>query len=301
MKPSASSTAETANNQPNPSSLSLKSIFMRFRWRISLTLSLVVVETLLALLYPLFIGWAINDLLSDSFRGIYLLVGLGILSVSMGSLRRFYDTRIYAKIYQTITPEMVANEKARGQSTSTITARSSLLTEFVEFLENAMPEVITSFIGLAGVLIIISTLNSKVFFACLALLGLVALIYLVIGNKNYQLNAGYNNELEKQVEAIKHPDITQARVHFKRLMHWNIRLSDLETVTYFIIWLGIIALFVYTPIAAIKHGMTDYGLIVALLMYVFDYIEKTSTLPLYVQQVIRLREISHRLNQKTIT
>ena len=279
------------------SRLSLKSILLRFKWRISFTLSLVVIETLLGLLYPLFIGWAINDLLNNSFNGIYLLAGLGISSVVIGSVRRFYDTRIYAGIYQTITPEMVANEKARKQSTSTIAARSSLLTEFVEFFENVLPEVITSFIGLVGLLMIIIALNVEVFFACLALLGLVILIYLLTGNRNYQLNAGYNTELENQVEAINHPDISHAKEHFRCLMRWNIRLSDLETLNYFIIWISVVALFVYTPIAAIDGDIVDYGIIVALLMYVFDYIEKISTLPLYVQQVIRLKEISNRISR----
>lgn len=261
-----------------------------------MTLSLVILETLLELLYPLFIGWAINDLLSDSFDGIYLLTGLGVISVLLGSVRRFYDTRIYAHIYQTVTPEMVVHEKARNQSVSTIAARSSLLTEFVEFFENALPEVIASVIGIAGVLIIIGMLNLHVFLASLALLGLVVLIYLTIGNLNYRLNAGYNTELENQVSAIKKPDIKLVHAHFRRLMRWNIKLSDLETGTYFILWIGVVALFVYTPIAAIHGGIVDYGLIVALLMYVFDFIEKVAVSPLYVQQVIRLKEIANRIS-----
>lgn len=297
MAQSTPDIAASSSSQPKNTTLSLTTIFLRFKWRISLTLSLVIVETLLQLLYPLFIGWAINDLLNGSLHGIYLLVGLGGLSVLIGSARRFYDTRIYARIYQTITPEMVARERARNQSVSVIAARSSLLTELVEFFENALPEVITAVVGLAGVLIIISVLNVNVFLACLILLVLVAAIYSVTGKLNYRLNAGYNSELEKQVDAIKQPDMHQVHAHFKRLMQWNIKLSDLETGTYFILWLGIIALFVYTPITAIDGGILDYGLLVALLMYVFDFIEKVATLPLYVQQLIRLNEIAHRISR----
>ncbi len=289
--------AASTTSAPKNSTLSLGTIFFRFKWRISLTLSLVILETLLELLYPLFIGWAINDLLNESFNGIYLLVSLGMLSVLTGSARRFYDTRIYAHIYQTITPEMVAREKVKCQSVSTIAARSNLLTELVEFFENALPEVITSVFGLAGVLIIISALNVNIFLACLALLVLLALIYAAIGNLNYRLNAGYNSELEYQVEAIKQADASHVRAHFKRLMQWNIKLSDLETGTYFVLWIGIIAVFVYTPITAIESGIIDYGLLFALLMYVFDFIEKVATLPLYVQQVIRLKEIANRISQ----
>ncbi|WP_445366055.1 ABC transporter six-transmembrane domain-containing protein [Microbulbifer sp. ANSA001] len=274
---------------------SLLSIFTRFKWRVSLTLSLVVIETLLELLFPLAIGWAINSLLEQSYDGIYLLAILGTISVLMGSARRFYDTRIYAHIYQVVTSEMVAREKTKRQSVSTITARSSLLTEIVEFFENSLPEVITVSIGMVGLLIIISAINLNVFLACLAILALIILIYCVIGNTNYQLNESYNNELEYQVDALKQPNVEHAKAHFRRLMRWNIELSDLETCTYFILWTGIIALFVYAPIAAIDEGLVNYGLIVALLMYVFDFIGKVSALPLYVQQVIRLKEISNRI------
>lgn len=275
--------------------VSLKSIFLRFRWRISLTFSLVIMETLLELLFPLFIGWAINDLLNDQMNGVYLLASLGIATILVGGLRRFYDTRIYAGIYRHITRDMVIREQARGQSVSVITARSRLLTEFVEFLENAMPDVVGSVVGMFGVLVILVSLNLNVFFACLALLVFVAVIYTLTGNLNFSFNAGYNSELESQVDAISAGSMVSINAHFARLMRWNIKLSDLETVNYILIWLAIIALFVYTPIAAVGGGETNYGLIFALLMYVYDFIERTATLPLYIQQIIRLKEISHRL------
>lgn len=292
------STAALASEEKGRStSLSLKSIFIRFKWRITFTLSLVTIETLLELLFPLFIGWAINDLLNDTYDGIYLLLGLGVIVVIMGSARRFYDTRIYAHIYQTITPEMVLSEKSKNITTSTISARSNLLTEFVEFFENSMPQVITAVIGLVGVLIIIGSLSFNVFLASLGLLALVVLIYLVTGKLNYRLNAGYNSELEKQVAAIEQSDTKHLNLHFRSLMAWNIKLSDLETSNYFFIWIGVVALLVYAPISAIEQGAINYGLVFSLLMYVFDYIEKVATFPLYVQQVIRLKEISNRLSR----
>lgn len=278
-------------------SMSLKNLLFRFKWRISLTFTLVLLETLLDLLYPLFIGWTINDLLNDQMRGVYFLTVLGITSLIVGSARRFYDTRIYAGIYQIVSCEMVVREQAKGQSVSTITARARLLTEFVEFLENSMPDVVGSVVGLAGVLIIIMSLNVNVFLACLALLALIGLIYTFTGRFNYSFNAGYNAELERQVDAIAQVGVSGVNAHFSKLMRWNIKLSDLETGNYFFIWSGVIALFVYTPITVIGEGETNYGLIFSLLMYVFDYIEKTATLPLYVQQLIRLKEISARLSR----
>ena len=288
----------TGSKQPSSNdSLSIKSLFKRFKWRVSFTLTLVVGETLLELLYPLFIGWAINDLLRDSFDGLIYLGVLGVTTTLIGTARRFYDTRIYASMYQTIAPELVEKEQSRNSSTSTIAARTNLLNEFVEFFENSIPAVVTSLLGLVGVLVIICTLNLKVFFACLALISLVTLIYMITGKLNYKLNAAYNSELERRVDAIESTNPRVINSHFKSLMKWNIKLSDLETGNFFFIWIGIIVLFIYTPIAAIDSSTTNYGLIFSLLMYVFDFIEKVATLPLFVQQIIRLKEIANRLRE----
>lgn len=276
--------------------ITLTSIFTRFKWRISFTFSLVVIESLLEILFPLLIGNAINDLLDNKMEGVYYLLGVGGITLIVGSARRLYDTRIYSTIYEKFAVELVQREFNKNSSTSKISARSDLMTEFVEFLENSMPAVIDAIIGLAGIVIIIASLNLNVFWACMGLLLLVTLVYVITGELNFRLNTGFNDRLEKQVQAIESRNIALIGNHFKRLMRWNIRLSDLETANYFIIWVGVIALLAYTPVTVIESGVAKYGLVFAILMYVFDYIEKLVTMPLFIQQLIRLREISIRFN-----
>ncbi|MBV6653838.1 MAG: hypothetical protein KI786_08790 [Mameliella sp.] len=43
--------------------MTLRNIFSRFRLRMSLTFLLILLEGMLAILFPLFIGYAINDAL----------------------------------------------------------------------------------------------------------------------------------------------------------------------------------------------------------------------------------------------
>ncbi len=275
--------------------ISLKNLIIRFKWRISFTFSLVVLESLLHILYPLLIGYAINDLLEKEYRGIIHLAVLGSLSLIIGTARRFYDTRIYSGIYCHIAPEMVESEYQKDSSVSKISARSSLLTEFVEFLENSMPQVIGAIISLVGIVTIIASLNLKVFFACISLLVLIFTIYALTGKLNFNLNAKYNAQLETQVEALGSKDIDIVKTYFNTLMKWNIKLSDLETVNYLIIWIGVIALFIFTPITIISSGVLKYGLVFSALMYVFEYIDIVISCPLYIQQLIRLKEITNRL------
>ena len=278
-----------------PTNVTFLGLFRRFKKKISLTLLLVMAESILDLFFPLFIGFAINGLLEQSYIGVLALAILGVLALLVGSGRRFYDTQTYAAVYTTISTEMVAREQDKNSTVSTISARASLLTEFVEFLENSLPMIVTSLIGLFGILIIIFSLNSPVFVACIGLLLLVVVVYLLSGKWNFRYNKQYNDELEKQVTALSTQDIGVIENHFKMVMRWNIKLSNLETINYIVIWLGIISLLVYAPIVVVTGGITNYGLVFSILMYVFQYVESVVSLPYFIQQIIRLQEISQRL------
>ena len=275
--------------------MTLRQLIARFRWRVGATVTLVLVEAGIELLFPLFIGIAINDLLEDSSRGVVMLAGLGVAALAVGSARRFFDTRAYTGIYEAIATELVSREQRRGTETSKIAARTTLAGEFVEFLEDSMPEIVTASIGTVGMLVIIAGLDLSVFFACLGLLVLLVVTYWVSATRNLALNRGYNDELERQVTTIdsRQPDAIGG--HFRALMRWNRQLSDLETVNYAMIWLGVIALLVYAPIEVIQAGETEYGFAFSTILYVFQFVEAMVALPLFIQQLIRLREISGRL------
>ncbi len=275
--------------------VSIPTLVSRFKGKVFFTLGLVMAESILGLFFPLFIGFAINDLLDDSLEGTFLLAGLGIASLIVGSGRRFFDTRAYSAIYVKISSEMVAKEQARESSLSKISARASLLTEFIEFLENSLPMIVESIIGVLGVLVIIFILNLTVFWACVVLLLLMAAIYLLSGKRNYRLNESYNNEIENQVAVLTGRNMDNIRKHFKAIAYWNTKLSDLETWNFFALWFGIIAVLAITPMVVITSGVINYGKVFSLLMYVFQYAESLVALPYFIQQTIRLREISARL------
>lgn len=279
------------------SEITITVLVIRFKWKVLGTIVLVFFESVCGVLIPLFIGLAINDLLKGSFRGLIHLVVLGLLFVAASSIRRYYDTRTYSRIYQIITPEMVEKEQNKDSSISKIIARTNLLSEIAEFLEWSMPAVVGATIYLIATLIIIANLNLNVFYGSLLLLLLVISVYLITGKINFKLNESYNNQLEKEVDALETKDHYIIKSYFKTLMEWNVKLADLETSNYLIVMLGMAALIVYTPIAVIKGGDEYYGLVFSAVLYVFEYIGALIELPDHIQQIIRLNEISIRLSE----
>jgi ABC-type multidrug transport system fused ATPase/permease subunit len=277
--------------------VTLKTLVVRFKWQILLTNLMVFLESILGVLIPLFIGLAINDLLDQSLRGVIYLIAVSFLSVAVGSIRRVYDTRTYSRIYQIVAPEMVENEQKNGSSVSKIIARTSLLDEIVQFLEWSVPAVVGAAVYLIATLVIIAGLNRNVFFASLLALLLTFIVYVTTGKINFKLNENYNDQLEKEVNALESRDHSFIRNYYKTLMQWNIKLADLGTFNYLIVMLGTTALLVYTPVAVIKGGVDYYGLVFSAVLYVFEFIAALIELPDSIEQVIRLREISSRLSE----
>lgn len=273
--------------------MTLFSIFKRFPWRISLTMVLVLAEAALMLLLPLVIGFAIDGLIQKSYQGVWQLAGVGFGVLIIGMLRRVYDTRVYAGIYVDLAAD-VAGHNSRA-STSALSARVSMLKELVEFFENSFPELINNLIGLVGTVVILYALDREIFWGCLAVLVLIVLVFVLTGERTTALNREYNNALEEQVSALESRASQPFGGYMRRLMHWNIKLSDLETLIFGAIWFAMIGLIVFSVVQAAGDGSLQYGVMMSVVMYVFQFADDTGMLPLYYQQFLRLKEISARL------
>ena len=115
--------------------------------------------------------------------------------------------------------------------------------------------------------------------------------------KTILLNFSLNEEMEHQVDIISKNELPILKMHLKNLMKWNIKLSDLETINFAIVWLVMMAYLVYSIILVVSGGDVKYVAVFSLVMYLFQYIESVIMLPIFYQQWLRLREISQRLRR----
>ena len=267
-------------------------LLRRFVGRIALTFFLIVLESAGWILFPLVIGRAIDGILADSWHGLYELAILGVAAMAIAILRRVVDSRAYARIYATLGEELVGRQSE--SSTSTKTARLGMLREIVEFLENSLPELMTNVLQLAGVVLILSTLNLPIFGGCVVVIGVTVAVYVLTGRLTTRFNRRYNDQYEQQVDAAESGDAARVGRHIRDMIRWNVKLSDLEAANFGIVWLFMIALLVFS-IGAAAEDVVEYGKVFAIVMYVFQFMEAVMSLPLYYQQWLRLREISGRL------
>ncbi len=276
--------------------VSLSGLVKRFWKAAVLTWCLVILEALALVFIPLIIGWTIDGLLQKDTKGLFQLAGACGFLLFVGAGRRFYDTRAYSRIYRIVAHEVVAREMEKRSPVSTVSARLQLFREFIHFLEMSMPEVIQQCVRLIGTMGIIILIDLKVAAYCLAAALLTGIIYAVTDKRIYSLNKGRNGEFEKQVDILNKKETSTVKKHLKSLTLWEIRLSDLETINYSIIWIALSAVLLLTVYTMATSGLASTGEMLSAVMYMFGFVESILAFPIYYQEVIRLREISNRLS-----
>ena len=275
--------------------MQLKSLLKKYRFKFGFTLLLILLEAAISLLFPLFIGFAIDGALNHSYNETIQLGALSLIALAVGVFRRVFDSRFYAKVYQNIGGQTIS-KMPEGQS-SVKSARLGMIQELVEFLENSLPELIGSLIGLVGVIAILITLNIKIFYGSLLITFLIVLIYWISSKKTIHFNRSSNDVLEKQVDVLSRNNENELKVHLKDLMKWNIKLSDLEALNFSLSWILLSIFLVGSIIISVSDGIVKYGVLFSLIMYVFQYMENVVQLPFFYQNWLRLKEIIARIQQ----
>ena len=116
-----------ANRNGRPT---IAGIWKTYRLKITGTMCLLAVERMLGVAVPFVLGVAINDLIDDNLRGLWWLVALELFALSIGTVRRLYDTRVYAVIYTDIADNTA---QRLDISVSRRAARLGLARELVDF------------------------------------------------------------------------------------------------------------------------------------------------------------------------
>lgn len=276
--------------------LSLRAVGAVYYPKIILTWVLLIIEALLALLLPLGIGRAVDALNAQSISGLIELAILIVLLIVIGAGRRFYDTRAYSSIQRELSSGLVEREKAKGLALSKTIARVNLLSELVSFLENSLPTLILTGIMFVGILFVVFGIDMRVMLLCLLSSLGVILIYALSGNKYMRFNKGENDEYERQLDVLAKPDLAKVDRHFKRLMSWRVRLSDLETVNFSLVWFVLAALLIGSIYFIVENATITSGQKITTIMYVFDYVEVVVGLPIFYQEALRLKDITRRLS-----
>ncbi|KLV05176.1 ABC transporter permease [Photobacterium aquae] len=278
-------------NQP----ITLRSVIRLNPVRVIFTWLMVLVENVFMILIPLFIGFAIDGVLKQNMQPLLVFAVILLMLVVIGVGRRFYDTRVYGDIRVTLAN--VVERNLRDASVSVKDARLSMSRELVDFLEEDLPSLITATVQLVATVIILATFHIKLALCVLAAGFGMLLIYAFFHQSFTRLNGALNDQLEEQVRVLSGHAFAAIRTHFEQLKRCEIKLSDTEALVFGLIFIILFAA-VLTNLWMVGslHDPT-VGKVFSIVTYSLEFVETAVMLPITLQTLSRLTEISQRLNQ----
>ena len=277
--------------------ISLGLLFRRFKVKISGTLSLLLVENVLVVLYPFLVGLTVNDLLEGNRSLLWVLVGAFALHLFIGVGRRLYDTRVYSSIYSTVVTEVVEAQKGDEKTEDTkIIARVELLRELVDFFETDLPLALISVASLLGSIVMLFVLDWRISLMCMGALLVIGVLYLFFRQAFQRANFKLNNLYEKQMGIVVDGNTRRVGAYFSIFRSRSIRLSDLDAASSGLLEAVLISVFLGSLLIAASVDAATPGTILATMLYVFEFYESAMFLPYLLQQKIRLGDISDRMS-----
>ncbi len=278
----------------NGRDLTIATLLRVFRGRMSLTWGMILCETSLMALIPLFIGFAIDGLLAGSMQPLWQLAGLMAALIVVSVIRRVYDTRVYGTIRVALGRAQAA--RSAHLPVSALNARLGMGRELVDFLEETLPQAMA-----AGVQLSIAVIVLYAFSPVLALAGGVAAfamvaIYALFHRRFFRLNGALNHQTERQVSILTRRKARPTLAHLLRLRRLEVRISDTEAVLYGAIFVVLLGLILFNLWFATAELSITVGTIFAIVSYSWEFVESALALPVTLQSWSRLSEIMRRLN-----
>lgn len=272
----------------------VKQIFERYRAAIVGTYGLLAVEEILLVSLPWFIGMAIDDSLQQNYNSLTMMATILLAMVVAGIGRRFYDTRLYFRIYNDQVIQLSQHKAATNFDRTELIAHVRLLRVLVDFFEQNIPNAARSIFALLGAAVMLAWLFMPMFGLALACLGFLSLL-----NKRYwqlaeRLNRIINHLAQSEPRLLMKDDVARTQRYFKKVSRWRIKLSDAEAVTFGCLWLLATALIVFAVYLS-TEAQHPPGRIFAQLTYLLAFIEALQGLPVLAERWAQVTDITKRI------
>ena len=237
----------------------MKHIAQTHRKRLLGTFSLVGVENILMLVYPVFGGRAINAVIAGKVWQALLYALVVFLMWLVGAARRITDTRTFTRIYTEIAVPVVLEQRQRQVPHSAVTARVALSREFVSFFEEHLPIAETSVVSIFGACIMLLVLEFWVGVLAVCILALFLWLLPRFAAISENLYFRLNNSLERDNHFIRKGDRRQLYRHYGLVARLRVLISNREAFGYLCVGAAMGILFGFAFVMMTLKGYGSAG------------------------------------------
>ncbi|WP_416191890.1 ABC transporter six-transmembrane domain-containing protein [Neisseria sp. CCUG12390] len=271
----------------------LKNIALTHKGKLAATFSLVALENLLILLYPLVGSFAVNAVLAGKVWHALAYALMVLVIWLVGSARRAVDTRAFVRIYADLAVKAVANERQKG-SVSSASAHANLARQFVDFFEEQLPTLITAAFSVLGAVFMLLMIEFWVGLISLLILLGFSIVLPAYTRTNDHLYFKLNNRIEKEVGVIERNQNRALNRHYGLLSRIRIAISNREAVSFLVIGASMAVLF-GSALTILAQKNVQAGHIYAVITYLWSFAMSLDDMPRLVEKFSELKDVGNRV------
>ena len=216
--------------------------------------------------------------------------------VGVAVLRQRHDSRTYNRIYSDLAVDVIDEQRRRGISAPRLMARSALAREFTTFFERDVPNVIAALFGFFGALAMLFAYDWVTGVAAAVLVAPLILLSRWQGKQTLRFSSRLNDRLEREGPAIIDGRPLKLKRHYRSVMGWRVRLSDVEATSWGWMQVLMAALGIVVLVRAAGLPGAEAGTIFAVVAYYWNFTMAFDDVPDLVQQAGQLKDIGKRLD-----
>ena len=274
----------------------LNSLLKKHRPTILHVVILSVIESLLFVAQFYFIGSAINDLLQDKWKGIYILIALFIAKTVVSVIKQKRISITYKNIYDQLVIEAIGAPLSQGKNPEALTHKSSFIHLMTNFFKGDLIKGFETIVRLVLVLVALLILNKLIFLVAIIIAMIVFLLYYIRKKKTVLISRNITEELAKEHEVLKTGKTEILFDHHSKLEKLDNNLLGISAFNLSVIEILSFAFLIISMVILVKtDGENALGTFFSMLYYVMAFTETMFLLPSVYQNYLKITEISKKV------
>jgi ABC-type multidrug transport system fused ATPase/permease subunit len=281
----------------------LLDIIRRFKGRIFLATSLVVIENVAWIIEPSVFGTVIDALIDAASKGTNvsalspLLIWIGVFSVNsgVGSIRRSFDQKIYLRMFTEIATSVLQSSIHQNLSISRTAARAQLSKEFITFFQYRIPEIIEQIISIGGALIGLAFFDYRIALTCFIVVLPLLAVNILYNKKVVVLQANIHDSAEDAYEIFSTRDPETVKSYYSALAIPQQKIANWGALTFGTMRFFLLGIFLAVLYISIDLDDFTTGNIYSIVAYIWTFVNSSEYLPELMESWTSLKDISKRL------
>ncbi|MBC8043121.1 MAG: hypothetical protein IAF08_06725 [Rhizobacter sp.] len=293
--------------------MNLIDLIKRFRGKLSVALSLVVIENVAWILEPAIFGGVIDAMIgrvsSTGLRpqlfsfdaGLFpLAVWIGVYAINSGTgvLRRIVDQKIFLGIFTHLAADVARIAKGQGHSVSRTAARAQLSREYITFCQYRLPEILEQIIAIVGAMIALAAFDWRIAAACSTMILPLVVLNLLYSKRVSISQKEYHDRYEDIYEVFAAGDPERVKAYYTALARPQQRIANWGAFNFGVMRVVLLAVFLVVLYISIDLNPFTTGTIYAIVAYLWTFVSSSEYLPELMESWTSIKDISRRLHDE---